>query len=85
MMPCSWAVYELDDGSVWLATMNIGMMSRMFAGDVAAGMGEVAAATANDDVSPAERRRTRRKQSCEAADPSDAVPERNVQSPVSGR
>ena len=44
MMPCSWAVYELDDGSVWLATMNIGMMSRMFAGDVAAGMGEVAAA-----------------------------------------
>jgi len=44
MMPCSWAVYELEDGSVWLATMNIGMMSKMFAGEVAAGMGEVAAA-----------------------------------------
>ena len=44
MMPCSWAVYELEDGSVWLATMNVGMMSKMFAGEVAAGMGEVAAA-----------------------------------------
>jgi len=44
IMPCSWAVYELEDGSVWLATMNIAMMSRLFAGDVAVGMGEVAAA-----------------------------------------
>ena len=32
MMPCSWAVYELDDGSVWLAKMNVGLMSRMFSG-----------------------------------------------------
>ena len=44
IMPCSWAVYELEDGSVWLSTMNIAMMSKMFSGDVAAGMGEVAAA-----------------------------------------
>jgi uncharacterized protein (DUF302 family) len=44
IMPCSWAVYELDDDSVWLAKMNIAMMSKLFAGDVAAGMGEVVAA-----------------------------------------
>lgn len=43
IMPCSWAVYELEDGSVWLSKMNIAMMSKLFAGDVAAGMGEVAA------------------------------------------
>ena len=44
IMPCSWAVYELEDDSVWLSKMNIAMMSKLFAGDVAAGMGEVAAA-----------------------------------------
>lgn len=44
MMPCSWSVYELEDGSVWLATMNISMMAKMFSGAVAEGMGEVAAA-----------------------------------------
>ena len=44
IMPCSWAVYELEVGSVWLSKMNIEMMSKLFAGDVAAGMGEVAAA-----------------------------------------
>jgi uncharacterized protein (DUF302 family) len=44
IMPCSWAVYELDDGSVWLSKMNIGMMSRLFTGEVGTAMGEVAAA-----------------------------------------
>jgi len=44
IMPCSWAVYELEDHSVWLAKMNISMMSKMFSGAVAKGMGEVAAA-----------------------------------------
>jgi len=44
IMPCSWAVYELDDGSVWLAKMNISLMARMFSGPVASAMGEVAAA-----------------------------------------
>lgn len=29
---------------MWLSKMNIEMMSKLFAGDVAAGMGEVAAA-----------------------------------------
>ena len=44
IMPCSWAVYELEDGSVWLSKMNIGMMARMFPGEVGAAMREVAAA-----------------------------------------
>ncbi len=44
IMPCSWAVYELDDGSVHLAKMNIGMMSRMFSGVIGENMGIVAEA-----------------------------------------
>jgi uncharacterized protein (DUF302 family) len=44
IMPCSWSVYELDDGSVWLAHMNISMMSRMMGGEVGTAMAEVAAA-----------------------------------------
>lgn len=47
IMPCSWAVYELDDGSVWLSKMNIAMMSKLFAGDVGSAMTEVAAADEN--------------------------------------
>jgi hypothetical protein len=31
-MPCSWAVYEMADGSVWLAKMNVGLMSKIFSG-----------------------------------------------------
>ncbi|NOZ93122.1 MAG: DUF302 domain-containing protein, partial [Acidobacteria bacterium] len=44
IMPCSWAVYELDDGSVHLAKMNIGMMSRMFSGVIGENMRMVAEA-----------------------------------------
>jgi len=44
IMPCSWSVYELDDGSVRVSKMNIGMMSKMFSGEVKSAMGEVAAA-----------------------------------------
>ena len=44
IMPCSWSVYELDDGSVQVSKMNIGMMSKMFSGEVKSAMGEVAAA-----------------------------------------
>jgi uncharacterized protein (DUF302 family) len=44
IMPCSWAVYELDDGSVRLAKMNISLMARMLSGPVASAMGEVASA-----------------------------------------
>lgn len=44
IMPCSWSVYELADGSVWLAHMNISMMSRMMGGAVGDAMGAVAKA-----------------------------------------
>ena len=41
-MPCSWSVYELDDGSVWVSHMNIGMMSKMMGGVVGRAMGGIA-------------------------------------------
>jgi uncharacterized protein (DUF302 family) len=44
IMPCSWSVYELADGSVWLAHMNIGMMAKMMGGVVGESMGTVARA-----------------------------------------
>jgi len=44
IMPCSWAVYELDTGEVYLAKMNIGMMSKMFSGVIGENMGIVAEA-----------------------------------------
>jgi uncharacterized protein (DUF302 family) len=44
IMPCSWSVYELADGSVWLSHMNIAMMSKMMGGVVGQAMSEVAAA-----------------------------------------
>jgi uncharacterized protein (DUF302 family) len=46
IMPCSWSVYELSDGSVWLSHMNIAMMSKMMGGVVGQAMSEVAAADA---------------------------------------
>jgi uncharacterized protein (DUF302 family) len=42
IMPCSWSVYELADGSVWVSHMNISMMARMMGGVVGASMGQVA-------------------------------------------
>ena len=42
IMPCSWAVYEMDDGSVWLSKMNIALMSKMFGGVIREAMTEVA-------------------------------------------
>ena len=44
IMPCSWAVYELEDGSVWLSKMNIGLMARMFSGVIKRAMQQVEAA-----------------------------------------
>ena len=46
IMPCSWAVYELADGSVWLSHMNTAMMSRVMGGVVGEAMGAVARADA---------------------------------------
>lgn len=42
IMPCSWSVYELDNGSVWVSHMNISMMSKMMGGVVGDAMGQVA-------------------------------------------
>jgi len=42
IMPCSWSVYELADGSVWVSHMNIGMMAKMMGGVVGKSMGGVA-------------------------------------------
>lgn len=44
IMPCSWSVYELDDGSVWISHMNISMMAKMMGGVVGESMGGVAKA-----------------------------------------
>ena len=42
IMPCSWAVYEREDGSVWLSKMNIALMAMMFSGVIREAMSEVA-------------------------------------------
>jgi uncharacterized protein (DUF302 family) len=34
MMPCSWGVYEKQDGQVYVARMNIPLMSKMFMGNI---------------------------------------------------
>jgi len=39
MMPCTLAVWEGDDGKVYLSKMNMGLMARMFGGNVARVMG----------------------------------------------
>lgn len=39
MMPCSIAVYEGDDGKVYVSKMNTGLMGKMFGGTVAEVMG----------------------------------------------
>ena len=44
IMPCSWAIYELEDGTVWLAKMNVGLMSRLFSGVIRSGMKQVSEA-----------------------------------------
>lgn len=46
IMPCSWSVYELSDGSVWISHMNIAMMAKMMGGTVGDAMAGVAAADA---------------------------------------
>jgi len=47
IMPCTWSVYELGDASVWVAHMNIGLMSKMMGGVVGSSMAGVAAADAD--------------------------------------
>jgi uncharacterized protein (DUF302 family) len=46
IMPCTWSVYELTDGSVWISRMNIALMSKVMGGTVGAAMDIVARADA---------------------------------------
>ncbi len=39
MMPCTMAVWEGDDGKVYLSEMNMALMAKMFGGNVAKVMG----------------------------------------------
>jgi uncharacterized protein (DUF302 family) len=43
MMPCSVAIYEKSDGNTYVASMNIGMMDKVFGGAVDHTMSKVAA------------------------------------------
>jgi hypothetical protein len=38
-MPCAWGVYEGDDGRVYITGMNMGLMGKMFGGNIAKVMG----------------------------------------------
>ncbi len=42
MMPCRLGVYENEKGEVFISTMNISLMSKMFGGDIEKQMGIVA-------------------------------------------
>jgi uncharacterized protein (DUF302 family) len=42
MMPCSVAVYEKSDGKVYVSSMNMSLMSKMFTGVVGETLGKVA-------------------------------------------
>ncbi len=42
IMPCTWAVYETTDGSVYIAKMNIGLMGLLFSGIIKKTMKDVA-------------------------------------------
>jgi len=39
LMPCSIAVWEGDDGKTYLSKMNVGLMGKMFGGNIAKVMG----------------------------------------------
>jgi uncharacterized protein (DUF302 family) len=40
MMPCSMAIWEDDNGKVYLSEMNMGLMAKMFGGNIAKIMGQ---------------------------------------------
>jgi len=39
-MPCTLAVYEADDGKVYISKMNTGLMGKLFGGTVAEVVGD---------------------------------------------
>lgn len=42
MMPCAVAVYEKEDGNAYVASMNVGLMGRLFGGKIQTVMSQVA-------------------------------------------
>ena len=42
IMPCSWAVYETKEGKVYIAKMNIALMSKIYPGFIGTIMKDVA-------------------------------------------
>lgn len=44
LMPCTIAIYEGDDGAVYVSKMNTGLMGRLFGGNIARVMGQRVAA-----------------------------------------
>lgn len=39
LMPCAWGVYKAKDGKVYISGMNMGLMGKMFGGNIAKVMG----------------------------------------------
>ena len=39
LMPCAWGVYKGEDGKVYISGMNMGLMGKMFGGNIAKVMG----------------------------------------------
>jgi uncharacterized protein (DUF302 family) len=39
LMPCAWGVYKGKDGKVYISGMNMGLMGKMFGGNIAKVMG----------------------------------------------
>ena len=42
MMPCAFAVYEKSDGHIYVASMNVGIMGKVFGGEIDTTMSKVA-------------------------------------------
>ncbi|MDY6879495.1 MAG: DUF302 domain-containing protein [Thermodesulfobacteriota bacterium] len=39
LMPCAWGVYEGNNGKIYISGMNMGLMGKMFGGNIAKVMG----------------------------------------------
>ena len=39
LMPCAWGVYEGKDGKIYISGMNMGLMGKMFGGNISRVMG----------------------------------------------
>ena len=43
LMPCAWGVYKGNDGKVYIAGMNMGLMGKLFGGNISKVMGNYVA------------------------------------------